>query len=222
MKYTWIQNKSSNSLIVFFNGWGCDEHPFSHLLSHQFDVLMIFDYRNITIEEVLIEEIKLYRKIHVVAWSFGVWVAQYVWEKYQLPKDSSMAINGTTEPVHDQFGIEVAIVSGTLKSLSEKTFMKFQRRMVGKNEMWKKFEANKPKRELQEQKDELVALIEYFKQNVNSKSFYQKVMVGSNDLIFKAANQKVFWKNKAKIIEIESPHFCFYNYSSWDDLFMIK
>ena len=220
MKHTWIQNKISNQLIVFFNGWGCDEHQFMHLSSTQFDVLMLSDYRDLSLDDVLIEKIKEYEGVSIAAWSYGVWIAQYVWEKYQLPKQFAIAINGTTKPVHNQFGIAETIVLGTLENLSVRNLMKFQRRMVGGNEAWKKFEADKPQREFEEQKEELAALIQHFRQEVSADDFYEKAMIGSNDLIFTATNQHLFWKDKAEIFEVEAPHFCFYNFTCWDDLLM--
>jgi biotin synthesis protein BioG len=218
MKSTWVNINSNNKLIIFFNGWGCDEHQFKHLKSDNYDVLMFYDYRTLELEEEILSEIKNYDELFLVAWSYGVWVGQFVCEKYNLKIKRSIAVNGTTQPVHDQYGIAESIVQGTLDNLSERNLMKFQRRMVGGSEAWKNFEADKPLREFEEQKEELAALIDHFKQDINESGFYDKAIVGLNDLIFIANNQKIFWQGRAGIQEIEAPHFCFYDYNSWDEL----
>ncbi len=222
MKHTWIQQNNSNKLLVFFNGWGCDEHQFMHLKSLQYDVMMVYDYRNILPEDEMLMQIKKYPDVNIAAWSYGVWMAQYTFEKYHMPYNTAIAINGTSRPVHDRYGIAESIVQGTLDHLSERNVMKFQRRMVGGNEAWKKFEADKPRRSFEEQKEELASLITHFKKNVSDAAFYQKAIIGTKDLIFTSLNQSEFWKEKTELVEIDAPHFCFYGYNSWDEIMEVN
>ncbi|TLX73067.1 DUF452 family protein [Labilibacter sediminis] len=222
MQFTWIQQHTSNKLIIFFNGWGCDHHQFKHLTSKGFDVLMISDYKSLALSQDICDAIKQYQEIDVVAWSYGVWIAQYVCEKESIPVNLTVAINGTIKPVHGQFGIPEAIMLGTLKNLSERNIKKFQRRMVGGNEAWKSFEADKSQRTFEELQEELAALVNHFKLELNNTDFYQKAVVGSEDLIFTSANQLAFWQDKAEVKIMEVPHFCFYEFSCWDELLMLS
>ncbi len=57
MKYTWITNNKTK-LIVFFNGWGCDEHQFAHLQTEQYDILLLNDYRSLSIDATVVEAIR--------------------------------------------------------------------------------------------------------------------------------------------------------------------
>lgn len=43
MNITWLEKKDSDSLIIFFNGWGMDEHSISHLKNDEYDILMFND-----------------------------------------------------------------------------------------------------------------------------------------------------------------------------------
>ncbi|WP_066629814.1 DUF452 family protein [Labilibacter marinus] len=217
MKHTWIKNDNTK-LIVFFNGWGCDEHQFTHLNANDYDVLMLNDYRNLTLDNSVVDAINTYREINIAAWSYGVWVAQYMWGELNLSKHKAVAINGTTMPVSKAYGIPEIIMQGTLDNLSERNMMKFQRRMVGGSEGWKAFETIKPQRDITEQKEELAALIQHFKTALGEESFYDKAIVASGDLIFSADNQKQFWNDKAEVKEIEAAHYCFFDIENWDSL----
>ena len=217
MQHTWTEN-NNNKLIVFFNGWGCDKHQFAHLKSGDFDILMFNDYRDLTLCRDDIDKVKSYDEVYIIAWSYGVWVAQLLWEKYQLPKSKAIAVNGTTLPVSEEYGIPGTIMQGTLDNLNERNLTKFQRRMVGGSERWKKFEAVKPQRCFEEQREELAALIQHFKYGELKGGFYDNAVIGSNDLIFVAGNQLKFWSNKVKIKQIEAAHYCFFEISSWEEL----
>ncbi|MCW3807793.1 DUF452 family protein [Plebeiibacterium marinum] len=218
MKHTWLNNSNQNKLILFFNGWGCDEHQFNHLSSQEFDVMMLNDYRELKLAPEVIAQIKNYDEILLIGWSYGVWIGQHVCEQYCIQIKEGVAVNGTLKPVHEQFGIAETIVQGTLNNLNERNLMKFQRRMLGGNEAWKKFEADKPQRDFNDQKDELAALIQHFKSDTSDTTPYQKAFIGSSDMIFLAKNQLDFWKEKATIKEIDAPHFCFYHFNRWEDI----
>ncbi|MCW3789332.1 DUF452 family protein [Plebeiibacterium sediminum] len=218
MKYKWINNQNNSNLILFFNGWGCDEHQVKHLKAGQQNVLMIYDYTCLHLDEKVLNEINNYPEVSIIAWSFGVWMAQYISKNCDLNINKAIAINGTLQPVHDKFGISKSIVQGTYEHLSERNLMKFQRRMVGGNEAWKQFEANKPQRTFENQKEELGAVIQHFDLMVDESSIYNKAIIGTTDLIFTCDNQKSYWKDKAEMKEINSPHFCFYRWNAWSEI----
>ncbi len=218
MKFKWINHQNNYNLILFFNGWGCDENQFKHLESGNNNVLMIYDYTTLHLDKEVLEELTKYAQISIIAWSFGVWVAQFISEKYELKVYQAIAINGTPNPIHDQFGIDKSIVQGTYDYLSERNLMKFQRRMLGGNEAWKKFEIKKPQRAFENQKEELGALIQHFNLNVSDHLIFQKTFIGTNDLIFNPENQRSYWKDKIEIQEINEPHFCFYKWNKWSDI----
>ena len=46
MKYKFYEN-NNNKLIIFFNGWGMDEIIISHLDREDYDLLILYDYRDV-------------------------------------------------------------------------------------------------------------------------------------------------------------------------------
>ncbi len=221
MKAVWI-NKQDNSeqLILFFCGWGGDEKAFEHLQCSTSDVLFLSDYRNLELEENIIDSIREYPSIKIIAWSFGVWVAAYSVKKYELPIQEAIAINGTLFPVDDEKGIPEKIANATLEHLTEASVFKFQRRMVGA-EYWKEYLPLVPNRDLKDIKSELSALYKYFKQN-QVEDLFTTIIIGKRDMIFPYLNQKNAWKNKAGVLEIEACHYCFLNWDSWNALLNAK
>ena len=65
-----LMDNGSDSLLLFFSGWGCDEHEFEHLKSGS-DVLILYDYNNLRLEF----DFSGYREINLLAFSAGVFAA---------------------------------------------------------------------------------------------------------------------------------------------------
>ncbi|MCU4156142.1 DUF452 family protein [Carboxylicivirga sp. A043] len=218
MKYSWLHKKNSHHLILFFNGWSCDEYPFSPLKSGECDVLMLNDYRDLTMPEEVFEFMEVYQKISVVAWSFGVWVAQVALYPLKETLRHTIAINGTLQPVDKEFGIPAPIALGTLSGLNDKNLEKFQRRMFSDKSHWKQFVDNKPQRGFDEVKNELFLLLQHFKVQKLKDDFYNTAVIGRSDLIFSASNQLSYWEGKADVVKVSGGHFCFYDFSNWYDI----
>lgn len=218
MKYQWLHQTKHKQLLLFFSGWGCVASDFKHLVAEQYDVLMIYDYLTIDLPLELKEVLSTYDSVSVVAWSFGVWVAQATLPVLNLPLGKVMAINGTLKPVDDAFGIPIAIAQGTLANLSERNLLKFQRRMVSSAETWTRFSANRPVSDVLILKAELAALYHHFVTFQSENSMYSDVVICSNDLIFSSDNMIRFWDDKLVVISLHESHFCFYAFNSWDEV----
>ncbi|MCG8578434.1 MAG: DUF452 family protein [Bacteroidales bacterium] len=218
MKCKWLHRNNSEHLLLFFNGWSCDEHPFKPLKSEGYDVLMLNDYRDLTLPDEALGAIKEYQKVAVIAWSFGVWVAQVTLSSLKEKLWCSLAINGTTFPVDKHFGIPAPVAMGTLSGLNDKNLEKFQRRMFSDRDAWQLFTDNKPQRDFQEVRNELFLLLQHFKVQKLQGEFYDLAIAGGHDLIFPVANQLRFWEQHTNIHKIQSGHFCFYQFDSWNQI----
>ncbi len=218
MEYKWLHKSDSESLILFFNGWSCDEQPFQTMSSGGSDVLMMYDYRDLTLPKQVVETMEQYQTISVIAWSFGVWVAQVALYPLKDKLACVIAVNGTAKPVDKDFGIPAPIAMGTLSGLNERNLQKFQRRMFSTQEHWAQFSRNKPFRPFEEIKNELFLLLEHFKVQKMKNDFYDAAVVASEDLIFPSANQRNYWKDRAEVIELNHGHFCFYSFDNLDEI----
>lgn len=211
MKQHFIIKNDKKRLWLFFAGWGMDETPFRSLYSSDWDQtadcdwMICYDYRTLEFDATLLEE---YSDITLVAWSMGVWVASHVMQKYpHLPISESIAINGTTYPIHETKGIAPTIFEGTLQGLNEQTLLKFQRRMCGSIADYQAFRSVAPQRSADELKEELAAIQQHSLSLPPSDFCWQKAIVGKNDRIFLPDHQCLAWRDKATIELIDAAHY---------------
>jgi len=217
MDQCWINKKQNSTCILFFNGWGMDVNAIAHLKSDGFDLCMFTNYRNI---EPVRDNMAIYQTIILVAWSLGVWAAEQVISRSDITIHKSIAINGTSCPVHDQYGIPHKIFSMTLQSWNDASKVKFNNRMMGGNQHSKEYKRFLSSRSSNDQKEELQAIYSTHK-NLVQPINWSVSLVGMNDLIFPAANQLNWWTGKTKITETSQPHFPFTGFQGWDQLLIL-
>lgn len=160
MKSTWLHRHSRQALIVFCNGWGMDDRPFRHLEADRCDVLMLWDYRQMTPVPDIVALAGQYAEIYLVGWSMGVWAGQRMFSPVREHFQAAIAVNGTLCPIHDRFGIPEATIAGTLRNFSEVSRDKLYLRMCRDRQGRPIFQENLPARSLAGQKEELQALLQ--------------------------------------------------------------
>lgn len=193
-----------NSLLLFFTGWGMDNRATDSLSTERYDICTCFDYTDLTTSET--ERWKEYSEIVVVGWSMGVWAAERVLQGRGLKITKSIAINGTSTPVDDNFGIPVSIAKGTCEGLTENSFRKFIRRVGGNFE----------------HREDIVALkieLERIIDSLPTADFHwDKAIVSRNDAIFPPDNMLRFWQERCTVEELDAPHYPFEIFKSWEEL----
>ena len=152
MKQYFIIKNNQKHLLLFFAGWGMDEHPFLQYAPQDSDFMICYDYRTLDFDT---SPLTGYTVIDVVAWSMGVWAASQVLSKVSLPIRRRIAINGTPFPIDEKRGIPPAIFMGTLEGLNEASLRKFQRRMCADGNVFARFQLTAPERSIEELKEEL-------------------------------------------------------------------
>lgn len=218
MRGVFLDNKKEN-LILFFHGWGGDEKMLSHLNLHEYDCIILYDYRLLEMENELLKKIKSYKNIHVISWSFGVWAGAYICQKYHILPIDATAYNGTLYPLDDKRGISPSIAQGTLEQLNEENLLAFYKRMFQNADDRERFLKLHQLKNITQLKNELENLYNAFRSFSLNHTFYTRAFVSKKDKIFLSRKQKNAWlEDGAKIDEIESGHFCFYGYKSWDEL----
>lgn len=211
MKQRFIINQHHSRLILFFAGWGMDEHPF--LPSHRqedapslrSDLMICYDYRSLAFDETALRE---YQEIRLVAWSMGVWAAAQVLQNSRLPFSDSIAINGTPYPVDEERGIPPSIFQGTLEGLCENSLRKFQRRMCADAVTFNRFQSVAPHRSLEEAREELSAIGEQCRSLPLSIFQWNQAVIGNNDRIFPPVNQAKAWENsEITLVYTDEAHY---------------
>ena len=164
-----------------------DAHVFEHLLTGDQDTLIVWDYTDLTLADMPVEN----RSIDLIAWSMGVWAATQTLPTEQIV--SAIAINGTPTPIDDERGIPSAIFDGTLATLSENGLARFRRRMCGGASAMANFMEHAPQRDLEDLRTELAALGNAIR-TLPAKPFPWTQAVGcTNDKIFPIAAQQAAW-----------------------------
>ncbi len=222
-------------------GWGMDPEPFNSIPAYDVDVLMVYDYSQmagIDWVTVLADYGNKYGnkygnssgnnsgnsekrgRVHLLAWSMGVWVASREFTAGRLPLFSSAtAIAGTCFPIDDRLGIPRAIFSDTVDNLSPEVLTAFYGSMFDSESEQRRFLQHRPNRPVEELRQELINLKTRYQQSAATatQDIFQRRIVCKRDRVFPARNQLRAWGRKNCDIFI-LPHFPFYQWASWDDL----
>ena len=107
---------------MIFAGWAMDSEPFAGLYRHGYDIMVVWDYRDFSLDWSCVAQ---YDEICVVAWSLGVYAAAAATAPIAARVSLRLAVNGTLSPVDSLKGIPPAVFHGTLDALDERNLTKF-------------------------------------------------------------------------------------------------
>ena len=215
MNKIWLNRQHNRRCILFFNGWGMDENAVNHLEIGNFDICMFNDYNPVS---TLDETVSEYEEIYVIAWSLGVWAAGQALHKSRIKPTKSIALNGTQIPIDTENGINPELYMATLEGWNERNRNKFNMRILGGREQYQQLNNRLPNRTVDHQKDELEVILQQSTKNSSMELLFDYAFVGKGDLIFAPENQKNYWKNRAKIIKTNAPHYPFADFTTWNQI----
>lgn len=184
----------SQRLLLIFAGWGSDASIARKIERADFHVAVAYDYSAEGMTDADLSRISQYGEIMVLAWSYGVAAAAIFMHAHKhLPFSVRIAVNGTHTPVDALTGISPAIFQGTLERLSEMTLQKFQRRMCGSAEAYKRYcEEMLPQRSVDSLRAELKYLGSLSAGNISS-GIWDIVYLSQHDMIIPAESQRRAW-----------------------------
>lgn len=208
MEYLWLNKKQNDKLIVFFNGWGMDEKSVSFLEFGKYDVIMFYDYRNLSSVDF---DFGAYKNKFIVSWSTGVFISNLFFDKLH-DAEMKIALNGTLNPVDDEFGIPVNIYNLTVNNFNALSCKKFIKRMFAGEEI-----PVLSDRTVEELKQELISIRDC---RIDKCFSFDKAVISENDKIIPSQNQHNFWdsRNNVQVKKIQGGHYPFLNFRSWDDI----
>jgi hypothetical protein len=235
MKTCWLHQQENQDCLLFMAGWGMCPEPFQDIPAGSVDVLMLYDYRSMAFEDIssALEDLQRnlqenfqkkapYRKIHLLAWSMGVWAASMLSrndEFFDSRLTTATAIGGTCHPIHDKLGIPEQNFANMAEQLSPAGLEAFQHSMFADEQEANRFTVSfrKGKRSFEELQQELLALATVYttyKVQPDVPNIYTSRIVTGRDQIFPARNQVRAWGRK-KCRSLSLPHFPFYHWPSW-------
>ncbi|MDE7153110.1 MAG: DUF452 family protein [Muribaculaceae bacterium] len=181
------REEGNRSAIAFFAGWAMDGKPFGNLRKSGYDIYLFYDYRTVE-PELYTGVFGQYDSVALVAWSFGVAVANRL---LTGDEEIRIAVNGTAQGVDNQRGLPKPYNALTLRRLSEATLLSFYKR-VFPEDVFPDFFTHLPARPLSELADELRVMGDTVFDS--PKECWDKVFIGASDLIIPLANQLKSWE----------------------------
>ena len=202
-----VKREGNTRLILIFAGWGSNANLYKNIEVPGWDTLVSFDYDGKPFPEELLAG---YTTIYLFAWSLGVAASVTFLDNSVITK--RIAINGTTTPVSDNYGIPVAIFNGTEQTLNERNLNKFRLRMAGSKAI---LDSITPLLPVNPDIEELKLQLRLFKtlslstSSAKGKIQWDRVYISDNDMIFPSDNQSAAWdrENVAETIHLDSPHY---------------
>ncbi len=216
---THIRRRENNSvLIVVFGSWGTDQHAFLPLCTENHDLILYYNYS--ADEPLVLPDHKIYDKIILIAWSLGVWAAEYLSDTVKIRPDLSIAVNGTPIPADNSYGIPLDIFEGTLNNIDEQGMEKFYIRLFGSKSVMESNIDKLSRRDIASYSVELRWLYNRIMENPERKYRWDIAFSSSNDRVFPSGNQINYWKNRkeTKHITADLPHYPFHCWGSFDNM----
>ncbi len=197
-----MRRGQNDRLVLFVLGWAADYRVVEHIGLPGCDVLAVYDYGG-GLDDGLAEKIAGYGDVRLLAWSFGVWVAERLLAGVELTR--AVALNGTPVPVDALYGIEPRRMAVTLRGLKAGGMEAFDRRAYGEH-----FDRLRPvlsPRPQERNIAELEYLVEASAAGHAASLRWDKAIVGSEDLIFPPENMVRYWGSRAEVLPL--PHYPF-------------
>jgi biotin synthesis protein BioG len=208
----WHKSEANKQLLLLFNGWGFDWKTFSDIDVPNHDIASVYDYTDIKPEQF--EFTKLYPEVKVMAWSYGVFVADFFSDCiFNVTK--AIAINGSTTPIDDKKGIPVKIFLATMQSFNADSREKFYLRITGGRSGYIHIADKLPDRSVENQLIELNYLYQLsLKTNQNGLK-WDFAIISFHDKIFPFENMKNAWADRAVTVDGE-------HYPNFETIMLIK
>lgn len=218
MKY-YYSNRNKKRLIIFFAGWASNKEYFAHLTDNNYDELLFYNYSNDIPDIDLDTVISKYDEIVIIAWSFGVLMANNIMWLYRQKISKAIAINGTLKPIDDNMGIPVRIFNATLNNITAQGMQKFYSRMCIDEHIIQRFNLVKNYRNIADLCNELTYLKTYSNCAVTTQNIFNFALISVTDKIIPTKNQYYFWQqNQIPVKTLSGGHFPFFYFDNWKSL----
>ena len=209
----YLMDKNSDSLLIFFTGWGCDEIEFKRLESKS-DVLILYDYTDLSLDF----DFSKYKIFNLISLSAGVFVASIY--NFDFEIDKKIAISGNPYLFDEKLGLSKEI-QDVLCNITIENAEDFARNyLIKTDDEWKIFHpSNRTLESCNFEFESLKKIYDDNKQNI--KDIFDSALIGDDDKIFNVSTQKEFYGKRLKIIK-NARHNIFFRINSYEQILQNK
>lgn len=204
-------NNGSDSIILFFTGYGCDEYEFEHLKSKS-DILLLYDFSDTDLS--LDFDFSKYKEVNLIAFSAGVFIASVFNFNFKLNR--KIALSGNPYLFDEPYGL-TNDMQDILYNITAETADDFARNyLVKTDEEFRIFHHSR--RTIESCKKEFNSLKNlYSVKKTDIKDIFDKAIIGEYDPIFNVQAQKDFYTKRLTIVK-NARHNLFFRIKSFEDI----
>ena len=205
MEHAWLKREGARDLVLFMLGWGATPNAVLHIHPPGCDVLAFYNYTDIP-PPVPAEMTAGYRRVYLIAWSFGVWVAEQCCQ--HLPLHKAIALNGTPFPSDPRYGLRLRVLLRTMRGIAKAGGVN---PFADKSQEGTRYipSGPYPERSAEEMVDELQRLADWSASSSTARIPWDKAFIATRDEIFPPANMRAYWATVGLGTEFDSFHYPF-------------
>ena len=212
------QGSDGGTAILFFTGWSAPHSLALEMeLPEKWTLFSVGDYRG---ELPQWPDMSRFSRLYLVAWSMGVWAAEYFHKCY--PAHSlAVAINGTPSLISDRYGIKGVDYQRMATGLDVEGYRHFVRQMCLSEETAGHFLSLPDHRGITAAREELRWVVDLGGSIEECAVSWTQAIVSDHDLVIPSGGQCRFWSDRSIPIEELStaPHLILGTYlKSWREL----
>lgn len=195
MNRTWLTQRGAPDVVIIMLGWAATPQAVMHLQLPGCDVLAVHHYTD-GLEPLRAAEFAAYRRVYLVAWSYGVWAAEQCCR--ELPLHRAIAFNGTPFPADERYGMRLraslramqAAAHGSLPTPAE-------------------LPGPYPEPTPAEKLAELTRLAEWSRRDSAAHLRWHAAYIADQDEIFPPARMRAYWQSVGLGTEYSGRHYPF-------------
>lgn len=212
------QGSDGGTAVLYFTGWSAPHSLARRMeLPEEWTLFSVGDYRG---ELPQWPDMSCFSRLYLVAWSMGVWAAEYFHKCYPAPS-LAVAINGTPSLISDRYGIKGVDYQRMATELDVEGYRHFVRQMCLSEETAAHFLSLPDHRGITAAREELRWVADLGGSITECEVPWTRAIVSDHDLVIPSGGQCRFWSDRNVSVEElpTAPHLILGTYlKSWREL----
>ena len=197
MQLTWLSQQGEQDVVIFMLGWASTPNAVCHIHPPGCDVLAAYHYTEL--HPLRAQDFAAYRRIYLVAWSFGIWVAEQCCR--ELPLHRAIALNGTPYPTDERYGMRLRAALRAMQLAARSGSAQAPSRAEPPGPY--------PTRSADDKVDELTRLAEWSRHSSGAHLNWHAAYIADQDEMFPPERMWAYWQSVGLGCGVHSGHYPF-------------